>query len=281
MLDRSWLVRVLIVAASGCASAISATGDSTDGDPDAGDTGGAGGSDGSGGADTNAGGAGPVGAGGGSVAGFPGSSGSSAGGKAGASAGGASSTGGKTSAGGGTTGPGGTSSAGGSTTGKGGSMAQGGSAGPGGGSSTGGTGATMCSMPIDSCPAAQGLGSVSGDSGGASVNGGASASAWFSVRVTEDDNGVLGTKLKVKIVLTSPATANYDLFAYVDNGNDQLSCSNPSAQSTNASGQDSVDLKWGEGSVANGSDDSRTVSIEVRWISGSCDAFTLKATGNN
>jgi hypothetical protein len=149
----------------------------------------------------------------------------------------------------------------------------------GGSSGTGGTAA--CDTPTDACTSAKSLGTVSGDTGGASVNGGGTQSTWFSVRVTEDDNGVLGTKLRVKIVLGSPAAANYDLFAYVDTGSDQLSCSGPTASSTNASGQDSVDLKWGEGSVANGSDDSRTVSIEVRWISGSCDAFTLTATGNN
>jgi hypothetical protein len=122
------------------------------------------------------------------------------------------------------------------------------------------------------CQTSTNLGSVSGDTGAQMQMASGYQSAWFRVRVTEDDHGVAGVKLKLAVRLTSPANANYDAFAYVDTGSDTIECTTPSGTTTTNGATDQVNLKWGEGTIANGSDDSRTVSIEVRPISGDCSA---------
>ena len=122
------------------------------------------------------------------------------------------------------------------------------------------------------CQSAMSLGSVSGDTGAMMQMASAYQSAWFAVRVTEDDHGIAGAKLELTVRLTSPASAHYDVFAYVNTGSDILECATPSGTTTTTGTTDQVKLRWGEGSIPNGSDDSRTVSIEVRPSSSTCSA---------
>jgi hypothetical protein len=133
------------------------------------------------------------------------------------------------------------------------------------------------------CIAATDLGSVSGDTGSQVVMMSGFQAAWFKVRVTEDDNGIPGIKLSVTAQLTSPASANYDVFTYVNTGTDTVECTTPSGTPTNNGNVDSSRELWGEGSIPNGVNDGRTVSIEVRPISGTCSAsapWQLVVTGN-
>ncbi len=134
------------------------------------------------------------------------------------------------------------------------------------------------------CQGAMDVGTVSGDTGGGMLSGNGYQSGWFRARITEDDSSVVGSKLKVTINLTSPASANYDLYAYVNTGSDVVECTTVSSMSTQASGVDTVHLSWGEGTISNGNDDSRYVSIEVRPAQGAaCSAgspYQLQITGN-
>jgi hypothetical protein len=133
------------------------------------------------------------------------------------------------------------------------------------------------------CQAAMNLGTVSGDTGAAMLTASGSQAAWLRVRVTEDDSGVAGTKLRVTTRLTSPASSNYDVFVYVNTGSDVIECSTPSGTATTIGTVDELKLNWGEGTVANGNDDSRNISIEVRPISGMCSAaqpWQLVVLGN-
>ena len=53
--------------------------------------------------------------------------------------------------------------------------------------------------------------------------------------------------------------------------------------STSTGGSDRVSQSWGEGLIPNGSDDSRNLSVEVRWVSGSCapgSKWTVTVRGN-
>ena len=128
----------------------------------------------------------------------------------------------------------------------------------------------LCSSSA-TCAGAMSLGSVSGDTGNATVQASGYQSAWYSVRVTEDDSGVFAVPMNLTVQLTSPAGTNYDLFLYVNTGSDVVECTNVSTSSTSTGTTDQAHLTWGEtGTFANGSDDSRTVSIEVRPISGPC-----------
>ena len=140
----------------------------------------------------------------------------------------------------------------------------------------------------NTCAGASDIGSVSGDQSpsGNSITTVGTSSKWLKVTVTEDDNGLLGSPLKLNAVLSSPPGANYDLYVYVDEGGSATSraCSTPTAQSTNPLGQiDEANLQWGEGAIPNGSSDTRVVSIEVRNVSGGCGAgheWSLIVTGN-
>ena len=162
----------------------------------------------------------------------------------------------------------------------GGSGATGGTGGT-GGSSTGGTGGTCAAS--NTCASAQDLGSMSGDSGAGTVTTTGSGSKWLKVRVTEDSSSVFGQKMALQLSLTVPSGADYDLYAYVNTGSDVSACGSSPAKKSDAGGtgaNEQLSLSWGEGTVANGDDDSRTVSIEIKHKSGSCDgSATWKLIG--
>lgn len=133
------------------------------------------------------------------------------------------------------------------------------------------------------CAAAMNLGNVSGDTGNQKVTATGYQAGWFSVRVTEDDSSVFGTKLSMTAKLTSPGASNYDVFVYYNSGNDSIECTTPSASGTSTAAIDSARISWGEGSVSNGDDDSRTVRVEVRPVSGGCSSgatYTLELQGD-
>ncbi|MBI3205362.1 MAG: hypothetical protein HYZ29_27735 [Myxococcales bacterium] len=197
--------------------------------------------------------------------------------------GGASGTGGASSGG---ASSGGASSGGASSGGTGGAGTGGagtGGAGTGGAGTGGSTGSCTatngCSSPAD-------LGTVSGDSGSASASQKASGTRFFRVRVTEDDNSVLGAKLKLAASLAVPSGTDYDLYAYLNTTSDSMpSCSSPSKSSAagGVGANEQLGLSWGEGSIANGNDDGRWVVVEVRHKAGPCGTgsqYTLTVTGN-
>lgn len=134
------------------------------------------------------------------------------------------------------------------------------------------------------CAQAMSLGTIDGDQNSDTKTAMGYESAWFNVRVNEGDSSVFAAPMKVTINLTSPAGENFDLYAYVNTGTDVTECTTVTAQSTNTSGTDQVHLNWGEsGTFSNGVDDSRTLSIEVRPVTGTCSAsnmFTLVVYGD-
>jgi len=147
----------------------------------------------------------------------------------------------------------------------------------------------MIDAPVDQCPsaatcqAAPSIGSVSGDTGNAKLTASGYQSAWFRVRVTEDDSDVPGLTLRVGATLTSPPGVDYDVFVYVNEGSDVVECTTTVGTTTTNGTVNQNHAEWGEGLIPNGSDDSRDVSIEVRPISGACNPATpwqLEIEGN-
>ncbi len=147
----------------------------------------------------------------------------------------------------------------------------------------------MDSPPANLCPStatcqtATQLGNVSGDTGNAKLSAMGHQSAWFRVRVTEDDSDVFGLTLRVAAKLTSPASNDYDVFVYLNSGSDVVECATTSGTTTTNGTINENRAEWGEGGFSNGSDDSRDVSIEVRPIGTSCAAaapWTLEVEGN-
>jgi hypothetical protein len=145
--------------------------------------------------------------------------------------------------------------------------------------------ATSCTSP-DTCSAsATTLTSIAGDQSGPTDNATGTTSEWLRIDLTEQDNSPLGHPMKVTAVLTSPSGSNFDLYAYLGSKVGDIQCTTPKGQSTNPAGQtDTVSFEWGEmGTFANGTDDSATVMLEVRWVSGTCSSgstWSLAAHGN-
>jgi hypothetical protein len=152
----------------------------------------------------------------------------------------------------------------------------------GGGTGTGGTGTATCAA-ANTCMGATNLGMVSGDTGADKKSATGTGSKWFTVRVTEDDSSAFGAKLWMKTTLTSPPGSNYDLYVYVP-GSDTRACTTVTKSSTTTASTDTASVSFGEGgTLSNGSDDSRTVTVEVRHVSGPCGAsaeWTLDVFGN-
>jgi hypothetical protein len=138
-----------------------------------------------------------------------------------------------------------------------------------GGGGGGGGGGAACASP-NTCAGATDLGSISGDTGADTKTAQGSGSQWFKVRVTEDDSSIFAVPLIAKAELTSPPGTNFDVYVYVAGSSSGQECSAVSASST-TTGFDSAKVEFGEsGTFSNGVDDSRTVTVEVRWVSGAC-----------
>ncbi len=115
------------------------------------------------------------------------------------------------------------------------------------------------------CMTATSLGQINGDDGG-SVTATGTQAAWYSVRANEDDSGPLADPMRVLTQLTSPSASEmFDVFVYINTGTDALECNTANGTPTTTGASESLEVDWGEsGTFANGSDDSRTVSIEIR-----------------
>lgn len=219
-----------------------------------------------------------IGAGGGQDAGTGGGSGGNGG-----STGGAGGTGGDGGAGG-DGGSGGDGGAGG----EGGAGGSGGAGGQGGAGGAGGSGGGGNGIPCDAttqCYSPTHLGSMRGDKGSDVITKQGTTSQWFSVHVTEADSGfgaIDPVPMRLRVTLTSPPGTNYDLFLY---GEDSV-CGTPDAESTSSSTEDVVSVWWGEhpsDPFSNSVDDSQTVTLEVRAVSGTCSSdapYTLTIEGN-
>jgi len=124
-----------------------------------------------------------------------------------------------------------------------------------------------CSTAV-TCQSAMSLGTVSGDSGAATLSADGYQAAWFRVRVTEDYSDVPGLALRVAAKLTMPAAGGFDTFVYVNQGSDTVECSSTLGTVTAMGNMKEVKAEWGEGFVPNAADDSRDVTIEVRPMTG-------------
>ena len=109
------------------------------------------------------------------------------------------------------------------------------------------------------------LGSVSGDTGNATVTGSGYESAWFKVRVTEDDSSPFATPMKLTVNLTSPPGVNFDLYLYVNSGSDVVECSTASGQSMSTG---TADRRTSRGARAARSRTAPTTAARSRSRSG-------------
>lgn len=90
---------------------------------------------------------------------------------------------------------------------------------------------------------------------------------WVKIRVAETRSVPDG--LGVKATLVSPSTKKFDLSAFVDKDKDELACQTPTETSASTTSTvDDVSVVWGDSLL---SDDSRTVTFQVKSRDGKCD----------
>lgn len=134
------------------------------------------------------------------------------------------------------------------------------------------------------CSTAMMLGTVSGDTGAATLSANGYQAAWFRVRVTEDYSEEIGLALRVLAKVTSPSGAAFDAFVYVNASTDTIECNTTTGTVTTSGNVKNVHAEWGEGFIPNGADDGRDVTIEVRPAGGtSCSSgqtWQLQIEGN-
>ena len=133
------------------------------------------------------------------------------------------------------------------------------------------------------CANAMMLGMVSGDTANQKLTMTGYQSAWFRVRVTEDDSGTIGLTLRVASKLTSPNGVNFDTFVYLGSNSTAVECNTTTGTVTMNGALDQVRAEWGEPIIPNGVSDSRNVSIEIRPVSTNCapgSQWQLEVEGN-
>lgn len=152
-----------------------------------------------------------------------------------------------------------------------------------GASEAGDAGFTPPAPPKNTCATAREVGTVAGDAPSPPVTADGTCAEYLRVRVTETSTSALGVGMRVSLTL-SPAGHDFDLYAFLDPNRDQLACAAPFARSeTNGLSPETISLQWGEGTVANGNDDSRWVVVAVTSAQGPCPAgasWTLSAVGD-
>jgi hypothetical protein len=121
------------------------------------------------------------------------------------------------------------------------------------------------------CMGTAAFANVNADDGvGGAVMTMGTTSQWLTVQAIEHNNGLVGQHMRLKVTLIPPASPNFDLYVYRNNGGTTPECASVAGSSTNASGQDVVDIDWGEtdGDIPNGVSDNALVTIEVRAAAG-------------
>jgi hypothetical protein len=149
---------------------------------------------------------------------------------------------------------------------------------------TGGDDGPVGNCPnLDTCVSASGIGLVSGDTGAQSIGASGSEPTWIEFQVTENDDSLVGAQLSFTVTLTSPASADFDLYVYRSAAGGSSGCNGMLQQSMSTGSQDAVSMTWGEGLVPNGLDDGVWVSVEIRAKDDACmppDEWTLEVEGN-
>ena len=87
---------------------------------------------------------------------------------------------------------------------------------------------------------------ISGDTGSPTSRTTGTTSQWLKIRVSENDSGVFGAKLKVRLTLTSPSSANFDMRVYVPNDGSSQKCTGADRQTSSTVGPDVASVEWGE-----------------------------------
>jgi hypothetical protein len=128
--------------------------------------------------------------------------------------------------------------------------------------------------PANTCQTALDLGKVNADDDGAPLTASGTCTQWLHVRAVESDNGFFGSGMSLRLTLQSPPSGGTDftLTAFMNRNQDVQDCGPLAIAVSEQPGASprQIQFSWGEGAVANDDDDSRSVAILVKSVTGAC-----------
>lgn len=141
--------------------------------------------------------------------------------------------------------------------------------------------------PANACDTARAFGTLAGDVNGPSATTTGTCSEFVGVRVQEQDDSASGVPMRVRVSLTATgpsADGAFDLYVFFDPLRDLLACASPQRSSLAKDGVVTpIALTWGEGTLANGGDDARTIIFKIVRAGGPCttgSGWSLTVEGN-
>lgn len=151
-----------------------------------------------------------------------------------------------------------------------------------GGDTSTGSAVDLCELDTV-CSQAETLGGVSGDEASPPLTQIGEGPEWFSVEVSENNDGVVGEPLSVTVRLDS-TDGDFDLYAYLGDVGGTSGCGGIEKSSIQAIGIDAVAFDWGEGALGNNAEDDAFIAIQVVPKDDICipgSSWTLTVTGDS
>jgi hypothetical protein len=138
--------------------------------------------------------------------------------------------------------------------------------------------------PTSTCDTARDIGSVKADDGG-QITAQGTCAEWLQLTAVESDGGFFGTPMRLKVTLTNPQGADFDLVAFMNRNQNVKDCGPLAIADSEHAGStnEQFEFSWGEtGFAANDVDDSRIVMIQIKNASGVCTTqpWQLTVEGN-
>lgn len=136
----------------------------------------------------------------------------------------------------------------------------------------------------NTCQTAQDLGQLKADDDSDQLTASGTCTQWLKVRAAESDNGFFGSGMSLRLTLQSAPGSDFTLTAFMNHDQDIQDCGPLAAAVSEQPGVTprQLQLSWGEGAFANDDDDSRSVAILVKSVTGACatQPWQLLVEGN-
>ncbi len=148
-----------------------------------------------------------------------------------------------------------------------------------------------CVRSSNTFPTARSLGAVDGDRDAQLITATGTGSEWLAVTLS-DNGGLMPVEnsdktIKARLMLSSSAGTNYDMFVYRDGGGGASEpprdCSSNRQAAESTGNTDLIDVGWSDDRnaiVNEEAGDTKIVSIEIRHASGPCAEWSLNIQGN-
>ena len=127
----------------------------------------------------------------------------------------------------------------------------------------------MCNYDsLNACATASQLPAIAGDETGPVITEMGSTSEWFVIHIEEKVSSLTDADMSYTVTLQSPSGMDYDLFVHAGPQDGNPDCNATPLVGDHSSALELVSDGWDDDQGFGGEDDSRWLSIEVRYVSG-------------